>query len=61
MILLWLLACVHVPAWDRSVLLSEPMDPGYDPLGQSFDLHVHDTREAMSGATAAAGVPCGCN
>lgn len=61
MILLWFLACAHVPTWQRAALFSEQMQVEPDPLGASFDLHVHDTREAMSGAIGAAGVPCGCN
>ncbi len=61
MIWLFLLACVHVPTWQRAPLLTEQMAFDPDPLGSTFDMHVHDTREAMSGATASAGVPCGCN
>lgn len=61
MILLLWIACVHVPTWERGLLLSEPMVVEPDPLGASFALHVYETREAMSGATTAAGVPCGCN
>lgn len=60
-LLLWLFACVHVPTWQRAALLSEQMTADFDPLGAAFAQHVHETREAISGASASAGVPCGCN
>jgi hypothetical protein len=61
MILLWLLACVHVPAFARSELLSRPMVEPTSPCEAVVDAHLWSTAESMSGATVGGGVACGCN
>ena len=53
--------CVTLSTWERSTLMSRVMQDSGSPLEASFEEHVHAVREAVQGATAAAGSSCGCN
>ncbi len=53
--------CVTLTTWERSTLMSRVMQDSGAPLEASFEEHVHAVREAVQGATAAAGSSCGCN
>jgi hypothetical protein len=61
LLLVWLLACAPVPAWDRDRLMSRPMAVPVDPCEAAMDAHFWGTREAMTGAVPGEGAACGCN
>ena len=53
--------CATLQPWERGVLMQRCMQQSLDPLETAMDLHMHRTREAMSGAAAGGGASCGCN
>jgi hypothetical protein len=62
MILLFLLvACAHVPAWERAALMDPCMRDPLDPASAAFDAHVDGIREGMVEAGSGGGAACGCN
>ena len=59
-IALWLglIGCVTLAPHERGLLLTPVMG---DPRDAAFEVHVHDVREGMAGATPGGGASCGCN
>jgi hypothetical protein len=53
--------CTTLKPWQRGGLTERCLQPSWDPLEASFDIHVHATREAIQGATALGAGSCGCN
>ncbi|QTN25700.1 DUF4266 domain-containing protein [Rhizobacter sp. AJA081-3] len=49
------------PAWDKGLLARPEMSMSWDPLGQAFRQHIHESREAASGGARVGGGGCGCN
>jgi len=54
-------ACAPVQPWERGRLAQPVMALAADPLQESMDAHVYDSKEASSGGIGAAGGGCGCN
>jgi hypothetical protein len=54
-------ACAPVQPWERGRLAQPVMALAADPLQESMDAHVYDSKEAASGGIGAAGGGCGCN
>lgn len=54
-------ACAPVQPWERGHLAQPIMALAADPLQESMDAHVYDSKEASSGGIGAAGGGCGCN
>lgn len=54
-------ACAPVQPWERGRLARPVMALAADPLQESMDAHVYDSKEASSGGIGAAGGGCGCN
>jgi hypothetical protein len=54
-------ACAPVQPWERGRLAQPVMALAADPLQESMDAHVYDSKEASSGGMGAAGGGCGCN
>ena len=60
--LFFLSGCLHpLPTWQRGRLMTQVMEPSISPLADSFQQHVLDSREGMTGGTGSGGIPCGCN
>ena len=60
-LLLLLVACAHVPTWQRGDLVSRPMEQPVEPCEARMEAHVWAARESMAGASGATGPACGCN
>ena len=54
-------ACAPVQPWERGHLAQANMALSADPLKDSMDEHVYNSKEASSGGIGAAGGGCGCN
>ena len=54
-------ACTPLSPWQRATLQTRVMADPFDPGVASFEAHVWETREALTGASGAGGAPCGCN
>ncbi len=64
----WLIAliligsgCAPIPTWKRAGLMERGMVRHRGALEARYDVHVHTSRESMSGATGLGGPACGCN
>ncbi len=55
------MGCAPIPAYKRAMLMQRVVHSAECPLAVRFDAHVHQTREAMAGATGNGGPSCGCN
>ncbi len=53
--------CASVQPWERGVLARDSMALDPAPMASSLSRHVHESREASAGGSAAQGGGCGCN
>ncbi len=55
------LGCATVLPYERAELMTAVMEQPADVMESAFEVHIHRTREVMSGTEMVEGAACGCN
>jgi hypothetical protein len=53
--------CAPLKTYERAALMTRVMEETTGSAEDGFEVHIHRTREGMSGAEIGAGASCGCN
>ncbi len=56
-----LLGCTSVASWQRAILAKPQMALDVYPVQSTFQSHIYNSREAVTGNSSAGGGGCGCN
>jgi len=54
-------SCTNVQPWEREILAKTEMQFTGDTLSSALHAQIHESKEASSGSSEAAGTGCGCN